>query len=116
MELICFLCHKNCTIRTIDKDHVLGAACKRGENFAVAEVVDPQRTVIGTVKTIFKGTPALSVKTDGKISKEQVFPVMELLRGITVKKYKKIGDVIVENVLGSGVNVVATMDMRRNER
>ena len=115
MEIICFLCHKKCKIRATDKDRVLGADCKRGESFAVAEF-EPKRTITGTVKTTFKGTPALSVKTDGKIAKADVFKVMKILRGTTVNDYKKVGDVIVENVLGSGVNVVATMDMRRNEQ
>ena len=94
----------------------MGADCKRGEHLVVSEMTDPKRIVTGTIKTTIKGTPALSVKTDGKIAKSDVMKVMQILRGVTVNDYKYVGDVVVENVLGSGVNIVATMDMRRNEK
>jgi len=90
---------------------VSGARCKRGENFASAELTCPMRTVTSTVRTTVKGYPVLSVKTDGEIPKSQIMPLMKLLANFTLDKPVPINTQIIKNVLGTGVNVVTTTAM-----
>ena len=85
---------------------VIGNACKRGAAYANDECTHPKRTVTSTVM-LENGKP-LAVKTASAVPKELVFEVMKEINSVTAKVGTKIGDVIIENVCGSGVNVVAT--------
>ena len=113
MEIKCFLCHKNCTIRAMDLDRIIGAECKKGIEFATTELKEPKRVLTATVKTVFKDIPVISVKTDGAILKSDVFKAMKVLKIVIVNEFLNVGDVVVENIAGSGVNVVSTINMRR---
>jgi CxxC motif-containing protein len=53
----------------------------------------------------------LPVKTNGAILKKDIFEAMKLLDGLTVTSPVKCGDILVKNVLGSGVDFVASRDM-----
>ncbi len=114
MELVCIVCPNGCRMQVEQVDGkvvVSGARCKRGENFAAAELTCPMRTVTSTVKTTVKGYPVLSVKTDGEIPKSQIMPLMKLLANFTLDKPVPINTPIIKNVLGTGVNVVTTTAM-----
>ncbi len=87
---------------------VNGNACKRGAAYADDECTHPRRTVTSTVKCE-SGVP-LPVKTFGTVPKELVFEVMSEINRVTAKREAKIGDIIIKNVAGTGVDVVATAD------
>ena len=86
---------------------VSGDGCARGEAYAKAEVTNPTRMVTGFVRVAGTRRP-LPVKTRTPISKGKIADVTNLLANTTVLPPKRIGDVIVENVCGTGVDVVAT--------
>ena len=48
------------------------------------------------------------VKTDGGIPKGKIFEAMEALKPVRVSRPIHIGDVVVKNVCGTGVNWTAT--------
>ena len=50
----------------------------------------------------------ISVKTKEDIPKEKIFDCVKALKGVTVKAPVHIGDVILADVAGTGVDVVAT--------
>ena len=52
----------------------------------------------------------VSVKTKEDIPKGKIFDVVKALKGVTVKAPVKIGDVIIPDVAGTGVDIVATKD------
>ncbi len=88
---------------------VSGFACKRGEIYARKEVTNPTRIVTSTVRVI--GSPftrMVSVKTREDIPKDKIFECVKALKGITAEAPVKIGDVILPNAAGTGVDVVAT--------
>ena len=88
---------------------VSGNTCRRGETYIRNEVTDPRRTLTSTVRLAGAvHDKFLPVKTDGPISKGRLFEAMEVLSKITVNAPVKRGDVIWENVNGSGVNVIAS--------
>ncbi len=85
---------------------VSGNACKRGMTYANDECTHPRRTVTSTVM-LDDGTP-LAVKTSGTVPKEKIFEVMAEINRAKTKKGTKIGDVIIKNVAGTGIDVIAT--------
>ena len=115
-EITCIVCPNGCKLR-VEKENgeylVTGYKCKRGIDFAVQEMEDPRRTLCTTVKTCFKESPRLSVRTDGEIQKHLIRPLMQLLRKTEVKEPVTVGEIIKANVFDSGVNVIATTDLKQ---
>ena len=85
---------------------VTGNACKRGAVYANDECTHPRRTVTSTVR-LESGKP-LAVKTSSTVPKELVFEVMAEINAARAKDGTKIGDVIIKDVCGTGVDVIAT--------
>ena len=55
----------------------------------------------------------VAVKTERAVPKELVFKVMDEINSATAKDSLSVGDVVIENVAGTGVNVVATANHRK---
>ncbi len=109
-ELVCIVCPRGCTLqveREGEAFRVTGNSCKRGEAFAISEQTAPMRTLCTTVRTAFPDVPVLPVRLSAEIPKGQIFPVMEAINAITVDQPVNIGGVILKDVLGLGVDVVA---------
>ncbi|HOO33561.1 MAG TPA: DUF1667 domain-containing protein [Thermotogota bacterium] len=115
-EMTCIVCPNGCRLKVevADGNYVVdGNLCKRGISFAVQEIEDPRRSLCTTVKTVFKEIPRLSVRTDGEIKKEMLPLLMNSLRKVEITELLDIGAVILTDVLGSGVNVIATASLRQ---
>ena len=116
-ELVCIGCPRGCQLK-IEKNNrdewvVTGNTCKRGKEFAVSEMTAPKRTICSVVKTAFPETPALPVRVSADIPKERIFDVMAQLRTVTVTERIGRGDVVIPNVLGLGVDIIATSNILR---
>ena len=112
-ELICIVCPKGCHL-TVDEENgyaVSGNNCPRGEEYGKNEVIAPKRTITSTVKVSGGLYPRLPVKTDKPIPKELIFEAMKLLDAVELTAPVKVGDVVIENVLGTGANFIATRNM-----
>lgn len=110
-NLTCIVCPRGCALTvSFDGDgkisNISGNACKRGVVYAEDECTNPRRTVTSTVRLASGGVVA--VKTSGTVPKDSVFAVMAEINRATAPLGTKIGDVIIENVLSTGVDVVAT--------
>ena len=110
-ELTCINCPMGCRI-TADYDgqevtNIQGFTCARGKAYAQTEITDPTRMVTALVGVAGTHVP-LSVKTQRPIRKPLSFDALQAIRGTTVTPPVHIGDVVIENVCGSGVNVIAT--------
>lgn len=111
-ELICISCPMGCHLSVdTEKLTVTGNSCKRGEIYGINEVTNPVRVITTTVKIEGAHHAVLPVKTKAPISKDLNFKCIEELNKITVKAPVKMGDVIVENILDTGVDVIATRDL-----
>ncbi|MEG1256110.1 DUF1667 domain-containing protein [Clostridium sp.] len=112
-ELICISCPMGCHLKVnVETKEVTGNTCKRGEVYGINEVTNPMRVVTTTVKVKNGELPVIPVKTKVAIGKALNFKVMEVLNSIEVEAPVKVGDVIVENILGTGVDVVATRNIK----
>lgn len=111
-QLTCIVCPNSCSL-TVNTDtfDVVGAKCKRGIDFAKAELTNPTRSLTTSIKTIFPDCPVVSVKTNGEIPKDKIFDAMKLIAQTTLNKKVKINTVVIENILDTGVNVVTTSNM-----
>ena len=110
-ELICIGCPMGCPIVVEMGDEkvlsVTGNTCPRGESYARKEVTNPTRIVTTTVRVDGGKVPMINVKTEQDIPKDKIFECIAALRGVTIKAPIHIGDIILENVAGTGVNIVA---------
>ena len=89
-----------------------GFSCKKGERFARQEHADPRRTVTTTVGVLDGGRwPACPVRTADAVPKDLVASLCEELRRVTVVAPVRMGDVVLADALGTGIDVVATRDM-----
>ncbi len=106
-ELTCIVCPKGCII-TKQGSKIAGAGCERGLAYAKQELTNPTRMVASTVILKNSYLPRLPVKTDTPIAKTKVMDAVKELNGVIVSPPVKIGDIILKNVLNTGVNFVAT--------
>lgn len=115
VNLICIGCPMGCPLTvTMDKGEVTqvtGNTCKRGDIYARKEVTNPTRIVTSTVMVEGGNHGMVSVKTQTDIPKAKIFECVKALKGIKVKAPVHIGDVILENVAGTGVDVIATKNV-----
>jgi len=108
-ELICIVCPNGCHLKIDDNLNVTGNICHRGEAYALSEIKNPERTVTSTIR--LEGSKVLNVlpvKTSGFIPKSKIFEVMREINKLKATCPVKVGQVIEEDVLGLGVNIVAT--------
>ncbi|NLM03547.1 MAG: DUF1667 domain-containing protein [Clostridiales bacterium] len=116
-EMICIVCPVGCHL-TVHEDttaesgyRVEGNQCPRGAVYGVKEVTNPTRVVTSTVKIKNGLLPRLPVKTDGDIPKELIDECMKVINSVEVEAPIKVGDVIISNVLDTGVDIIASRSM-----
>lgn len=110
-ELICTNCPIGCPLKVEYEDgkiiSITGNTCKNGITFGTNEVLHPKRTLTSIVKLENRGI-MLSVKSNSELPKERIFEFMETIKVTTAKAPIKCGDVIIPNIGGTGVDIVAT--------
>ena len=115
VNLICIGCPLGCPL-TVEMEgnevkSVAGNTCPRGDAYAKKELTNPTRIVTSTVRVAGGRLAMVSVKTESDIPKGKIFDCVKALKEVEVTAPVKIGDVIVENVAGTGVNVIATKNV-----
>ena len=114
-DITCIGCPRGCAVTVEFEDgkvlSVTGNRCGRGEAYARNEVLNPVRVVTGLVRIAGVATP-LSVKTSSPIPKDKIDACLDEIRAAIVKPPVAIGDVIIKDVCGLGVDVVATRELR----
>lgn len=115
--IICVGCPLGCEIKLTlsDGDEVIevgGNKCKEGKQYALEEFSNPVRTLTATVLTQDSSQPLLPVRTSKPILKTLLRQGMNIIADTIVKPPIRMGDVIVPNLLDTGVDVIATSDLR----
>lgn len=116
-ELTCINCPMGCLLTvTTDGDAITdisGYTCPRGRTYAEKEVTNPTRIVTSTVRVRDGVKDRVSCKTAQDIPKGKIFAVMEAINAAEVEAPVVIGEVLIENVAGTGADVVATAHIGR---
>lgn len=113
-NITCTVCPMGCSlvVSKVDGEYkVEGNTCKRGAKYGVEEVTNPRRVITTTVKLNGGYLNLLPVKTNDSVPKELMFDIMKLLDNVLVNAPVSVGDVIVKDVLGTGVDVVSAKSM-----
>lgn len=114
--IICVGCPLGCEVKLTlnDKNEVTVVEdnkCKEGKKYTVEEFTNPVRTLTATVLAQGSPQPLLPVRTSKPILKTLLAQSMSIIAKTRVNPPIKIGDVIVPNLLDTGVDVVASSDL-----
>lgn len=116
--LICIACPMGCKLTIEEKDGqyiIEGHKCKRGLEYGMQEMTDPRRHISSTARVIGGFLQVIPVKTDRPIPKGKIFDVMKEINKIKVSAPVQIGQVLIENVAGTGSNIVTRRSLLEAE-
>ncbi|WP_405379253.1 DUF1667 domain-containing protein [Phascolarctobacterium sp.] len=115
----CIMCPMGCELTVTIEDgkvtNVTGNTCPRGPKYANDEVTAPKRMLTSTVAIEGGVLPLLPVVSATVLPKERVMDCARFLRSVKINAPVKAGDVVVENILGLGVNIVASRNMELHQ-
>lgn len=114
-EYTCIVCPVSCRVTVTEGAEgaldIKGHTCKRGEKFAANEHTDPRRMLTSTVVAEGGALPRLPVIASGEIPKRSLRDCLALLYSVKVRAPIQCGDVVVPDILGLGVDIIASRSM-----
>ena len=122
IPLTCIICPMGCSMEVeveTDADgnkkvlSVKDNGCKRGEQYAAKELQNPTRTLTSTIKVNDGVLPVVPVKTAGEVPKNMLLQCMEVVRRASCRAPVKRGDILLYDLLGTGINVIACADVEK---
>lgn len=105
----CIICPQGCELTVTENGGVVavtGNKCKRGAEYGAQEYRDPRRTVTSIARLADGGV--IPVKTAAPVPKGKIFDVLTEIKRAAPRRPVKIGDIIVKDVCGTAVDVIAT--------
>lgn len=115
-DITCIICPNGCRMKVLmNGDQVLEVhnnMCKRGHEYAVDEATSPKRILTTTVLARGVSTALVPVRTVEAIPKDKLLQAMEELKTLSVSAPINMGDVVLANLLDTGVAVIATRAVR----
>lgn len=111
MNLVCINCPRGCklVVENINGEiKVTGNFCPRGEKYAISELTNPLRTLTTTLpikSELYKRLPVIS---SAPLPKAKVIDAVKALKDVEVTAPIKMGDIVVEDILGLGIDIVAS--------
>ncbi len=118
-SLTCIACPVGCQMEvTINGDEfiVTGNTCNRGPEYAKNELTNPTRVLTTTVAIKEGFLNRLPVVTVGEIPKGKLFEAMDVINKTLVQAPVKVKDVIIKDLLGTGIDVVAARSMEKKAK
>ncbi len=122
LKFNCTTCPSECLLTVeVERDadgvaevrSVAGNSCPRGDKFAHQELICPMRVLTTTVAVSGGDEALLPVRTAEAIPLELHAQAMDLIRGLVVNAPIRMGDVVLENLLDTNINLIASMDIDR---
>lgn len=116
----CVTCPIGCEIdvelQGSDVVSIKGDKCAKGKEFVLQELAEPMRILTTTIRIKGAKWAMLPVRTDKPIPKRLLFRVIKELANIELQAPVKISDVIIGDTAGTGSNIVATRNMKRENK
>jgi CxxC motif-containing protein len=115
LKILCITCPKGCSLEVTREGETIveiKPGCKRGHEYAERELTDPRRMVATTVRVKHGRHSLLPVYTAAPFPKGKIPLLMQTLRQIEVTPPITMGMVVVANVLDSGIDILASRDMK----
>ena len=113
VELVCIGCPKGCQLKVdVENDYqVTGNSCQVGADYGRNELQNPTRVLTSIVKIKGGIHACLPVRSNGPIPKAMLIDAVKSLKDVEVVAPVKMGDIIVKNIMGTGVDIIASRDM-----
>lgn len=115
-NLTCICCPLGCTLQAklVDGnvESITGNSCPRGAKYGREELTNPQRMLTTTVRVSNGVLSLLPVVSQKPLPKNKLYDCMQVLQTAHVTAPIKVGQVIVHDILGLGVDIVASRDMK----
>ena len=115
-EMICIVCPRGCHLTIDDNLQVSGHMCKRGEIYALEEMKNPTRMLTSTVAVYGSFISRLPVVTSSPIPKTKINDVIEAIKKVKVYAPIAVRDIIIKDVCGLGVDIVATRTLQKENK
>lgn len=115
-KVICVTCPKGCTLEVNHDGQTVVSiqnGCKRGHAYARQELTDPRRMVASLVQIRGGLHPVIPVYTSAPFPKPRIPELLERLRAVEINAPVILGQVIIENALGSGIDIKASRSMEK---
>lgn len=109
-ELNCKVCNIGCKLSvSIDNENykIEGNRCNRGLEFGLKEITEPSRILTGRVILKNGSMGRLPVKTSDVIPSHLVDNIMDIIKNTEISPPVNKGDIIIKNILNTGVDVIA---------
>lgn len=123
LQFSCTTCPSECLLTVeVERDadgavvevrSVTGNSCPRGDKFAHQELICPMRVLTTTIAVSGGDEALLPVRTAEAIPLALHAQAMNFIRGLVVNAPIRIGDVVLEDLLGTSIDLVASMDIDR---
>lgn len=123
LQFNCTTCPSECLLTVeIERDvngnvarvrSVTGNSCPRGDKFAHQELTCPMRVLTTTVAVSGGDETLLPVRTAEAIPLALHAQAMNLIRGLVVNAPIRMGDIMLEDLLDTNINLIASMDIDR---
>lgn len=123
LQFNCTTCPSECLLTVeVERDadgavvevrSVTGNSCPRGDKFAHQELICPMRVLTTTIAVSGGDEALLPVRTAEAIPLALHAQAMNFIRGLVVNTPIRIGDVVLEDLLGTSIDLVASMDIDR---
>lgn len=120
-SMTCIICPMGCTMEVTTEDDgvqkrvvkVVDNNCPRGPEYVKKELLNPTRTLTTTIEVTGGKQVLVPVKTKGEVPKAQLMNCMQVIRRACVAAPVKRGDILIHDILGTGVNVIACADVEK---
>lgn len=113
-KIICITCPKGCDAKVWEEKGSIkmkGKVCKKGRAHIQQEFLEPKRVLTSTVVVANSRTKRLPVRTAEAIPKKDLFRAMDQLSKVKVRPPVRVGEVIISNLLDTGVDLIASDDV-----
>lgn len=118
-EMVCIMCPLGCRLVVTLEDNgellVSGNKCPRGIEYGRQEMTEPLRILTSSVLVKNGDVPLVSVKTNKPVPRRLLNDIMDILRKTVVEAPVKSGDILIQNILDTGADVIATRNVERIE-
>jgi CxxC motif-containing protein len=115
-NITCIACPAGCRIEALyDGAKILsvsGNQCKKGVKFSEDEIINPRRILTTTVSINSASISRLPVRSNIGAPKDKIMQMVAELKKVKVQAPVKMGDVILRNILASGVDIISSFSVK----
>ena len=112
-EFICIVCPRGCRINVDDQGVISGNTCPRGKQYVENELTCPMRMLTSTVRLESEKISRLPVISTSELPKDMIAKAIRELDNVSIKAPVALRQVVVKDILGTGVDIIATRAIER---